>query len=208
MESQCSLFVFRRIRMYIQSCPALTKMNHNNNGNNVVHIWYISQTHVFMTNRICLCETCFFFFLWEEGKWIKVSFHIFNVKHVQGPLCCSHKVKIHFTYTCFWFSRANHSLPWISRGRENTHVHFSTLHLCGRLWVLSALAVQWFTVAWEHCRWPCCLRLWGCPEFHIACVVLLLFLFSLSRLIILHVIPELSVILASVSVSVYWMSSV
>lgn len=43
-------------------------------------------------------------------------------------------------------------------GRENTHVHFSTLHLCGRLWVLSALALRWFAVAWEHSRWPCCLR--------------------------------------------------
>lgn len=60
--------------MYIQSCPALTKMNHNNNGNNVVHIWYISQTHVFMTNRICLCETCFFFFCERKANGLKCPF--------------------------------------------------------------------------------------------------------------------------------------
>lgn len=59
MESPSGLFLFSRMGVYIQPCPALPKMNHNNNDNNVVHIWYISPTHVFMTNRIGLCETCF-----------------------------------------------------------------------------------------------------------------------------------------------------
>lgn len=161
-------------------------------------MWYTFGTLVkrmfFMTNRIRLCETCFC-----EANGLKWPFISLMWSMSKGLYVVLTESKIHFTYTCFWFSCANHSLPWISRGREDTHVHFSTLHLCGRLWVLSAPALQWFTVAWEHCRWPRCLRLRGCPEFHIVCVVLLLFLFSLSRLIILHVIPESSVLLASVN---------
>lgn len=95
------------------------------------------------------------------------------------------------------------------QGEERIHMCIFPLCIfCGRLWVRSVLAVRWFTVAWEHCRWPCCLRLRGCPEFHIACVVLLLFLFTLSRLIRLHVILELSVLLDSFSESFSWMGSV
>lgn len=64
---------------------------------------------------------------------------MFNVKHVQGPLCCSHKVKIHVTYTCFWFSCANHSLPWIFKGkREYTCAFFHSASLWATLGPISA----------------------------------------------------------------------